>query len=205
MRRKPLPGLSFPNTQNQCRAQETLTALVALMQRDPTLDYNILWYPTHSSQTHTDFSIPQLEMTVYCKAWVTSYLRKGVYNPAFFCVVPLWDKTSGQGVCVCTAPSTMWQWSLMEPPGTSEIQIKCSMMSFQCLNSCADGIPEQPPPRSSCPSTMGSLPWSQNQCSTLTIVADKAGMARNTIWSWQSIRPHRYLFLFAESVRQITL
>lgn len=114
MRIKPLPGPSFPNTQHQCRAQETWTALVALIQRNLSLDYSILWYPTHSLQTHREFSIPQSEMTGYCKAWNTFHLRKRVHNLAFVCFVPLWiTNTSDQGVCVYTTPSTMWPWSLM--------------------------------------------------------------------------------------------
>lgn len=40
---------------------------------------------------------------------------------------------------------------------------------------------------------------------TLTSIEDKVGMARNIICAWQSVRPHKHLFLFADSVRNITL
>lgn len=82
------------------RAQETWAALVVLNQRDLPLDYNILWYPTHSSQTRAGSSISQSETTGCCKAWVTSHLRKGTHNPAFVCSVLLWITNTAAKECV---------------------------------------------------------------------------------------------------------
>lgn len=172
-------------------------ALDALSDLPP--DYSV--YPPCSSQTHADPSILESEMTRHCKQSLSTWEREPIIQPLF-----VWSiyrlQTSQVKECVCTVPSTRGPWSLMEHLHTSEILIYCLIKSSRCSNSCINSTQEKTSPNSSCLFTMGILPGPRT---TLTSTADKVGMARNIICAWQSVRPHKHLVLFVDSVRNITL